>query len=149
MNVAQPHQSNQVALAEQHGAIPDVLSNDLVRTLATLQGAETRAAQALIASLSYGSRATLSAYQLIEPIHRDSDAISPITITPAGWRVIRACAEAYSPTEGDEAEWAAELQAAEASYRAGRFTLGDGLAASLRRARKLVGARHGSRGARL
>jgi len=153
MNVAEPHQSKQVVLAEQHAeqhsAIPDGLSSELVRTLATLQGAEPRAAQALIASLPYGSRATLSAYQLIEPIVRYPEAISPITITPAGWQVIRACAEAYSPTKSEEAQWAVELNAAEAAYRTGRFALGDGLTTWLRRARQLIDRRRDGRAASL
>jgi hypothetical protein len=138
MSAAEPQQTSTVALAEQHSAIPNGLPDELVRTLATLNGAEPRAAQALIASLPFGSRATLSAYRLIEPIVDYSDAISLITITPDGWSVIRASAETNAPNEQDEAHWAAELDAAQARYRAGRFALVDSVATSLHSARVFV-----------
>ncbi len=120
MNATTGNESRPVALAERHDEIPDGLPDELVRTLAALGGANQRAAQALIASLPYGSRVALSAYRLIEPIVRHPDAISPITVTPAGWRVIVACAEAYSPNEEQERALTAERKAAEAAYRAAR-----------------------------
>ncbi len=115
------------ALAERHPEIPDGLPDDLVRTLAVLDGADPRAAQALLASLPFGWRAALVAYGLIDPISKQADAISPINITSAGWRVISACAEAYAPDERQERDWAHALEVASAEHREGRFDLKDGL----------------------
>jgi hypothetical protein len=137
MNATTANESTPGALAERHDEIPDGLSDELVRTLAALGGADQRAAQALIASLPYGSRAGLSAYRLIEPIVRYPDAISPITVTPAGWCVIVACAEAYSPNEEQERALTAERKAAEATYRATRSE-GTPTAAALARAKRLA-----------
>ncbi len=149
MNVAQPTQANPVALAERHDQIPNGLPNELVRTLAVLRDADESDAQALIASLPYGWRTTLSAYRLIERIYPRPDAVSPIKITNAGRAAIHASAEIYSPTEGDEARWADELQAANAAYRAGRLSLPDAPRLVLSRVRDLVDRRRGGRRARL
>ena len=149
MNVAQPSQANPVALAERHDQIPNGLPNELVRTLAVLRDADESDAQALIASLPYGWRATLSAYGLIERIVPRPGAVSPITITKAGRAAIDASAEIYAPTEGDEARWAAELQAANAAYRAGRLSLPDVPGLVLSRMRDLVERRRSGRHARL
>jgi len=92
-----------------------------LRTLALLKGAETRTAQALIASLSYESRTALSAYKLIEPIIQRQDAVSVINITNAGWRIIEACSKVYPPTESQERAWAVELKTAGEAYRQGRL----------------------------
>ena len=136
MNATTTNESTRVPLAERHDEIPDGLPDELVRTLAALGGADQRAAQALIASLPYGSRAALSAYRLIEPIVRYPDAISPITVTPAGWRAIAACAEVYPPNEEQERALTAERKAAEAAYRATRSEAT--LATALARAKRLT-----------
>jgi hypothetical protein len=128
----QQHQRHEEALAEQHPDLPDGLPNQLVRTLALLEGAEPRAARPLLASLAYGSRAALAAYGLIEPISGQLDAISPINITPGGWAVIRASAEVYSPSESQLHEWAVELDIARESHSLGRkLRLSQGLSALL------------------
>ncbi|MHB8243088.1 MAG: hypothetical protein ACYDHN_14000 [Solirubrobacteraceae bacterium] len=145
MNIAEAPQANPVALAEQHDQIPNGLPNELVQTLAVLHDADESDAQALIASLPYGSRVTLSAYGLIERIYPKPGAISPIAITEAGRRTIGASAEIYSPSEGDEARWAAELQAADAAYRAGRLSLPDFPGLALSRVRELIERRRSGR----
>jgi hypothetical protein len=149
MNVAEPNQAGTVALAECHEQIPNGLSNELVQTLAVLRDADESDAQALIASLPFGSRATLSAYGLIERIDPRPDVVSPITITEAGRHAIGAAAEIYSPTEDDEARWAAELEAADADYRAGRLPLPTAAGVALSRVRKLIERRRSGRPAQL
>lgn len=149
MNVSEPTQANPVALAERHDAIPNGLPNELVQTLAVLRDADEGDARALIASLPYGSRATLSAYGLIERIDPRPGAVSQITITEAGRSAIGASAEIYSPTEDDEARWAAELQVADAAYRAGRLSLPAAPGLALSTVRKLFERERTGRRARM
>ena len=140
-----PSQQDAVSLAKCREEIPDWLSDELVHILALLDGAEPRAAQALIASLPYGERAALSAHELIDPIIPRRGAVSLINVTAIGWLVIGACAKVYSPTDNQERAWTAALEEAYASYRQRHLGL-SGVSVSLPvMVRRLVSWRRGGR----
>lgn len=81
--------------------IPGGLTEELVRQLALLSDAPAGVAESTLALMGFGTRSVLADRN--PPLIEMSDS-TPVrlTITPAGWDAIRACAEAIKGTSGDD-----------------------------------------------
>jgi hypothetical protein len=100
--------------------VPVGLPERLIATLASLHDAPAGMAELAIASLGYGSRSALAAYGLIEPLPPRPDEPAHIVVTPAGRRVIEACAEQMPLSEDDARRSTQALARARERYEAQR-----------------------------
>ncbi len=98
--------------ALRRSSIPASLPTDLVRVLALAHDQPPGVAETTLGSLRYGSLVALHTEGIIDGVPETPDGVCKTLITKKGWRIIEAAAERYGPTEEEERESEAELEAA-------------------------------------